>query len=97
MTVPPAAHPDDLEQRLVRLEELAVFQDQTIAQLDEALARQQAQLDAREKQIERLEARMRILWLHFVPVTVGGRREISAKPAWIRRGARGFLWPGIPC
>ena len=53
MTVPPAAHPDDLEQRLVRLEELAVFQDQTIAQLDEALARQ------------RLEARMRILWLHF--------------------------------
>lgn len=65
MTVPPAAHPDDLEQRLVRLEELAVFQDQTIAQLDEALARQQAQLDAREKQIERLEARMRILWPHF--------------------------------
>ena len=65
MTVPPAAHPDDLEQRLVRLEELAVFQDQTIAQLDEALARQQAQLDAREKQIDRLEARMRILWLLF--------------------------------
>lgn len=65
MIAPCNTHPNDLEQRLIRLEELAVFQDRTIAQLDEALARQQTQLDEREQQIERLEARMRILWLHF--------------------------------
>lgn len=65
MIAPCNTHPNDLEQRLIRLEELAVFQDRTIAQLDEALTRQQTQLDEREQQIERLEARMRILWLHF--------------------------------
>lgn len=74
MTAPRAAYPADLEQRLVRLEELTAFQDQTIAQLDEALARQQAQLDERERQIERLEARMRILWLHFAET--GGEPDL---------------------
>lgn len=64
----------DVEQRLVRLEELTVFQDQALAQLDDALARQQAQLDNQEKRIEHLEALLRVLWQQFA--NTGGERTV---------------------
>lgn len=82
MSAPGNAPLSDLEQRLVRLEELTVFQDQALTQLNDALARQQAQLDNQEKRIEALEARLRILWQQFAET--GG--ELTVPPHYATLG-----------
>ena len=45
----------DTEEKLVRLEEQAYFQEKLLAQLNEALTFQQAQIDLLEKRIAELE------------------------------------------
>ena len=45
----------DTEEKLVRLEEQAYFQEKLLAQLNEALTFQQAQIDFLEKRIAELE------------------------------------------
>lgn len=50
------------ERRIARLEELTFFQEQTIADLNEALTAQQTQMDIQEKRLALLEARFSVLW-----------------------------------
>ncbi len=51
----------ELLERISRLEEQAYFQERLLSQLNEALAEQQRQLDAADKRIALLEARVREL------------------------------------
>ena len=46
------------EHRLNQLEEQAYFQEQTITQLDQALTRQQSQMDALELRLTQAEKRL---------------------------------------
>lgn len=49
------------EDRLARLEETVYFQEQALRELNDALVRQQAQLDETERQLEITRQRLRSL------------------------------------
>jgi SlyX protein len=49
------------EDRLVRLEEQSYFHEQAVAELNQALTRQQFQLDAMEKRLALAEKRIAVL------------------------------------
>lgn len=51
----------ELEDRLTRLEETVYFQEQTLRELNDALVRQQAQLDEAERLLEATRERLRSL------------------------------------
>ena len=53
----------DQKEKIVRLEEQSWFQERLLSQLNEALTLQQKQLDAAERRIAQLEARVRELLL----------------------------------
>lgn len=50
-----------LEERLTRLEETVYFQEQTLRELNDALARQQVQLDEAERLLTATRERLRSL------------------------------------
>jgi SlyX protein len=51
----------ELEDRLARLEETVYFQEQALRELNDALVRQQAQLDETERLLEAARERLRSL------------------------------------
>lgn len=51
----------ELEDRLARLEETVYFQEQALRELNDALVRQQAQLDETERLLEAARDRLRSL------------------------------------
>ncbi len=70
---------DALEERIIRLEENAYFQEKTIKELHEALLMQQRQLDTLQKQYEGTQSRLRHLFL----LMQEGGPENSAPPHYL--------------
>lgn len=52
---------NNLENRIIKLEETVYFQEKTISELNEALLQQQFQLDEMLKQQKAIEAKLRLI------------------------------------